>query len=117
MSAPASVKVTCGVLRQTIRDNDFVLAYFGDESDPLFAAHSAYGNTEHRASFVHNDQGDCADEYKPGFRGSIFFRKFEQKAVLYQGQPDSEELSEWARLLMIPSVFEFDDAAIDSVFR
>jgi len=67
MSGPASVKVTCDVLRQTIHDNDFVLAYFGDESDPLFAAHTAYGNIEHRTSFVHNAESDCADEYKVGF--------------------------------------------------
>ena len=108
MSGPPSARVTCSELRTKIEEDRFVLAFFGEESDPLFAdAHLAYAQKDADLSFVHTNEDDCANEFGVELPAEVFFRKFDEPIVVYSGNPNKDELVTWATRLTIPTCFEF----------
>jgi len=110
MSGPPSTKVTCSELRTKIEEDKFVLAFFGEASDPLFAdAHLPYASRDDQLSFVHTNEDDCASEFGVELPAEVFFRKFDEPTVVYSGNPDRDELTRWATRLTIPTCFEFAD--------
>ena len=116
-TGPASSVVTCAALKSKIEENKFVIAYFGEESAPLFTdAHIAYANSEDKIQFVHNNEAACAEEYVSSTPSIVFFRKFETPVNVYSGKPDKESLVSFVKPLTVPTVFEFSEEEIEAVF-
>jgi hypothetical protein len=63
-SGPPSAAVSCAGLADKLNDSKFVVAFFGDETDPLFTeAHLPYATSEDNIAFVHAG-ADCATEHE-----------------------------------------------------
>jgi hypothetical protein len=116
-SGPASAVVTCDGLKDKVKENKFVLAFFGEETEPLFKdAHLPLADSSDKITFVHTNDVACAAEYMVTGAGSVLFKKFEDPFLVYPGKADKDALLEWTKPLMVPTVFEFTEEEIDSVF-
>lgn len=115
-SGPPSAAVSCAGLADKLNDSKFVLAYFGEESDPLFTeAHLPYATSEDNIAFVHAS-ADCAAEHEAPAPGIMFFRTFEEPKVAYAGAADKESLMNFVKPLTVPTVFEFSEDMIEPIF-
>jgi protein disulfide-isomerase A1 len=116
-SGPPSTKVTCDALKEKVAESKFLLAYFGPETEGLFTdAFIGFANTEDKIVFVNTEDSDCAAEYGAATPGVVLFRTFEDKVVPYVGTGDKDELVNWVKPLMVPTVFEFSEDEIEAVF-
>lgn len=115
-SGPPSASVSCqGVLDKT-NESKFVVAYFGDEADPLFTeAHVPYASSEDNIVFVHAP-AECAADHEAAAPGIMFFRTFEEPKVLYTGAADKDSLKSFVQPLTVPTVFEFSEDMIEPIF-
>jgi len=115
-TGPPSIEVDCATLKTNVADNNFVMAFFGQESDELYKAHVAFAQTDDKFRFFHTTDGDCAKEFGSSAPGIVLFRKFETEAVPYTGAADANALKDFAKPLMIPTIFLFDDDKIEFIF-
>jgi protein disulfide-isomerase A1 len=91
-SGPPSASVSCAGLTDKLNDAKFVVAFFGDESDPLYKeAHVPYAQGEDGITFVHAP-AECAAEHEAAAPGIMFFRTFEEPKVAYTGAADKDSL-------------------------
>ena len=59
---------------------------------------------------------ECAKEYGVTGPKEVFFRKFEETQVNYDGAADLDSLQEFVKPLMVPIVFEFTEEEIEPIF-
>jgi protein disulfide-isomerase A1 len=116
-SGPPSQEVTCEQLKDKIEESKFALVFFGDVADALFTAgFEPLANKNDKISFFNVKDGECAKQYSSAAPGVVFFRKFEETTVPYTGSADPDALSEFAKPLMVPTVFEFTEEEIEPIF-
>jgi len=116
-SGPPSNSVDCDGLKTLTADNKFVIAYFGDETTPMYTeAHVPYASTEDKIVFAHTSDAACATGFGAAAPGVVFFRKFETESNVYTGKADKDSLISFVKPLMVPTMFEFSEEEIEAVF-
>jgi len=116
-AGPVSSLVTCDGLKDKVKESKFVLAFFGEETDALYKdAHIPFADSSDKITFVHVNDAACAAEHSVTGSGSVLFKKFEDPFLVYPGKADKDALIAWTKPLMVPTVFEFTEEEIDSVF-
>jgi hypothetical protein len=65
---------------------------------------------------VHTFDAKCASEFGAKQPSLVFFRQFDTKVNIYSGEADKDALLAFAKPLMIPTVFAFNDDSIETVF-
>lgn len=116
-SGPPSVEVDCDTLKTKLEDAKFSLVFFGDEADALFtAAHIPLATKNDKVSFFNVKDAACATQYGVTGPKEVFFRKFEQTQINYDGAADLDSLQEFVKPLMVPTVFEFTEEEIEPIF-
>lgn len=116
-SGPPSTNADCETIKVKVADNKFVMAFFGKEDDALYTdAFLKVAEAEDRITFLHNTDAACATEMNIPTPGVMFFRKFEEERVTYSGSNSQEDLSNFFKPLMVPTLFKFTEEEIDAIF-
>ena len=104
---PPSTAVGCDGLKEKIADSKLVVAFFGDEADPLFQeAHYPYADSDESVEFVHAP-AECAVDQDAPVPGIVLFRNFDEPKHIYTGPADKKSLKDFVKSLKTPTVFEF----------
>lgn len=114
-TGPPSIPVKCEELKDLIEKSRQALIYFGEESEKLLKAHLKVAEIYSKVAFFHTD-AECASQYGAKAPVEIFFRKFEEPVVVYDGKVGHLELNAWLKPLTIPIIFELAEEHMESIF-
>lgn len=114
------------------KDHKFLVAYYGPTDNTLYTeAHVPYADAEDKINFVHLPQNCLSEilitEDKPQI---VFFRDFKkmkndehykeddkgEDIHVYTGTPDKDQLMNFIKPLMVPTIFEFSEDQIEAIF-
>lgn len=116
-TGPPSRAVTCDELATTVEDNKFAMAYFGEETESFYVdGYVPFAQGDDSMEFVHSNDANCAKKHGVTAPGLAFFRKFEEKVVVYTGEANKEAIGSWVKPLKVATVFAFTDDDIEVVF-
>jgi len=93
-TGPPSQELTCDALKEKTAADKFVIAFFGANlDDKLYTdAHAKLSMENDKISFVHTFDAACATEFGATQPSLVFFRQFEEKVIVYNGEATSEAL-------------------------
>lgn len=114
------------------KDKKFLIAYYGPTDNTLYTeAHVPYADAEDKIEFVHMPVSCLADisitDEKPQI---VLFRDFKTIADgeshkedakgedlhVYTGKADKDQLMNFVKPLMVPTIFEFSEDQIEAIF-
>lgn len=67
--------------------------------------------------FIQCTSNDCAEKYGVSMPSLILFKQFDEKRVDFTGSLTSSEVSSFINMNKVPSVIEFNQEAIELIFR
>ena len=100
-----------------------MVAYFGNESDEFYlTVHLGLGEIyfeDKVVLFVHTEDEECAKTFGLESAGEAFFRTFEHgyaSYALYEGDANIDDLNNFIKPLMVPTLFEFTEQEYYAIF-